>query len=249
MIIPFSDIMDYVRCPIIYLMKSSFGIEESNTRQDYADSIKTIVYHYFFRLMEDNHVGADTLKNKWDTVWLNDLEKRDILYKEEKDRRASLGYEGISSILRFHRQISENPGFPLVVGQEFEVSVGKYIISDTIDVVREVQEGYDKKIELIYFNPGSYSPDDWEIKNNFHISLQSYAFRKLFEAKEQRLCYYSLKTGKQVYTHRTEDDFKRLESFIDIVGTSIESNLYYPKPSYACKTCSIKGHCQQWGIK
>lgn len=248
--IEFSQIMDYVKCPIVYLVKNVYGVSNEDLNTQFKGEMKKVINHFFFRVMDNNIVPVETLQNKWEALWFDSkgIELGDVLFKN-REAKIKMGYQGVSMISNFHRTNSESPGVPLAVDFNYEVPIGRHIVTGTLDLVREIKEGYAKMVEVVHFSTSNYVPDDWETKTNLYTTLQSYAFRKEFQVKEQRLTYYLLKTGKTFSTIRSPDDYSRLENFVDFVCTSINANLFYPRPSYTCRSCAVKEFCEQWGVK
>lgn len=248
--IEFSQIMDYVKCPIIYLVKNVYGITNEDLNTQFQREMKKVINHFFFRVMDNTIVSVDVLKNKWEALWFDSkgIELEDVLFRHH-ETKTKMGYQGVNMIENFHRANYDDPGVPLAVDFDYEVPIGKHIVTGTLDLVREIKEGYAKMVEVVHFSTSNYVPDEWETKTNLYTTLQSYAFRKEFQTKEQRLTYYLLKTGKTISTIRSPDDFSRLENFVDFVCTCIDANLFYPRPTYICRSCAVKEFCEQWGIK
>jgi CRISPR/Cas system-associated exonuclease Cas4 (RecB family) len=245
--IAFNDLMEYVKCPIIYLMKTVYGKDEPSMKDQFNKGIKKVLNNFFFRIMDNEILTAEDLKNRWEIAWFKNMEVKDVLYGEQ-DKKAKMGYQGLDMLINFHRLNYNNPGRPLAVAYDYEIPIGEHILTGTIDLVREAKEGYRKFVDIVYFSTSDYAPDEWETANNLSTTLQSYAFRKEFILKEQRLTYYPLKTNKPIFTTRDEDSFKKLVSFVNIICTSIESNFYYPRPTVLCRQCPYKKFCEHWGL-
>lgn len=246
--IGFDEILEYARCPIIYLIRRVYGIEEENLKDEFSEAVKKTIQHFYFQLMSNKVLDFESLLRKWDSIWFKGVDANDIIYGQEPEK-AKLGRDGAGMISGFYDDNAHAPGIPLAVAYDYEVPVAGHVITGTIDLVREVEENRKRTVEIVYFSTSGYKPVDWEIRNNLHTTMQAYAFRKEFQVKEQRLSYYSLKQRERFEAYRTDDQISRLESFVDIICTSIESNFFYPRPTVLCKYCSVKNFCEQWGVK
>jgi hypothetical protein len=60
--IEFSQIMDYVKCPIIYLVKNVYGITNEDLNTQFQREMKKVINHFFFRVMDNTIVSIDVLK-------------------------------------------------------------------------------------------------------------------------------------------------------------------------------------------
>lgn len=244
--IKFNDLMTYIKCPMLYLIENMYGIKSPDPKDELEDAIKQVIFHYYFKLLDGKVVDENVLKSKWESIWFDGVKISDVLL--EQDSKIKMGYQGWNMISEFFKSNYSNPGRPLVINDSFEIPVGDHIVTGSIDLVRECNEGYRKWIDIVHFTASNYTPEEWELRNNFYTTLQSYAFRTQFQTKEQKLTIYSLKKNKPVETSRDEEQFKRLESLVNIVATSIQSNFYYPRPTFFCKNCKSNETCEQWGI-
>lgn len=246
----FNAILDYIRCPIVYLLKNVHQIPDPVERSDYNEAIKTCIKHIYYRLLDKMDVDEDLLKNKWEQLWFGDIKALDIISSEVKEQKVKQGYQGWQWIKQHYNSIASNPGIPLVINLDYEVVVGRHTITGVIDLAKEISpKPYHRHVEIVYYGITDHVPDEWELKNNIYLTMQSYAFRREFNMKEQKLDYQTLKNNKSHITQRGEEDYRKLGNLIDVVCTSMEANLFYPRITYMCKGCPYKTYCDGWGTK
>ena len=74
--------------------------------------------------------------------------------------------------------------------------------------------------------------------------MASYAFRKSFKSKEDKIYINNINSQDNIYTARTGGDFNRAEKIIRNICKAINEKIYYPNPnSLNCSACKYKLFC------
>ncbi len=240
MILSLDDVLVYTECPRKYYLRSIGIPSQLSAKADFSIKIHKVIYSFYRNMFDGNLPGAEQLKNEWGTLWSKNLSLQDIMFRK-RDEHSDLEMKGLSMLISFHRHAKFNPCVPITVEQNYKVDIGKHQLTGTIELVREVKVDNTDIIEIVDFKMGEYMPDKFYTDHDIYLTAQSYAFRKLFEAVENRIVYYFLKNGKVYYTSR--DEFSTFEYTINSIADSIENRVFYPKYSYACKSCPYQHEC------
>lgn len=244
MIISLSQINDYLKCPQYYQYKYNYGIkEETILSKEYSDKLHEVIYHFFFRVMDKQVPSLHVLRDKWESLWFK--EKIDPLKYLTTPRNETweMGIKGSTLLTNFYNDNYLNPGVPLLVNHEFTFPCGDHEVTGKFEVVREVQDGPRRVIELLIYKSSRQTPNQWVVDNDLNISLLSAAFRHLLRAKEQRDTVFHLRTGKKFFTCRTKEQTDKAAKIVDSIANGIELGVFYPRYSFICNTCSYKKLC------
>ena len=135
---------------------------------------------------------------------------------------------------------------PIVGDTEVRVPIGDNYITYTIELIREVQEGNKSAIELVNFTNVTNNIDLFHVNHHLGLTLNSYGFRKLFQATEDRVVLQHMKTGKEFYTRRKEPELKKFEAITTGVCNAIERQEFYPVHNSRCRSCIYKDVCDKY---
>ncbi len=261
------QIQDYLRCPMMYNLRYRLKMEAPINVYDAYERLMNDTIAYMYYNIMDNHtlISSAQFKRKWESLWWPDDVEDPMVFvltpmygsipkdgrKSKREgieaRRKRLALEGWSILNNLHRQVSANPGEPIAVQHEFTLPIGEHHVSSQIDLAQIVKMPIGQRIELVHFYVRRNTPDAFEVRNNLKTTFQSYAFRQLFQTREDTIIYYYLHKGERLSTHRDKRDFSRLEAILDNVCTSIEQQLFFPRHSFYCDTCYLQDPCSQWG--
>jgi hypothetical protein len=81
---------------------------------------------------------------------------------------------------------------------------------------------------------------------NLKHTIDSYALNQLIPGINHVTTYHSFKSGEEKDTLRFPKHWERLETILKVVKTCIEQDLIYPRNSYSCSTCNMRGMCSDW---
>lgn len=255
------QIHTYLHCPSKYKFRYVDGINMPKSKKViYKIALHKTVDFFFFSILGGWVPSPKQMKDKWASTWteLNEIKTdnlTDLILKPTKitsggrkvsDPEMISGMEMIHNFYHFNK---DNPGLPVGVGLDFRVPIfDNVIVTGKFELVREILDQNDGKryIEIVDFKTGSESIDPFSIKNDFNLTLTSFAFRNLFQnAEEDRLKYHYLKSGYDVITYRGENDFNRMKATIKGVAVGIENKLFYPRQTPMCRSCEFKDICDR----
>jgi CRISPR/Cas system-associated exonuclease Cas4 (RecB family) len=248
------QIHKYLNCPTEYdfRYKKNIPVEETENVK-YKKAIHKTISYLYFSMMGGWMPSAKQMKDKWATIWeeekQGELDLTDAILKErsprnkrETDKRIIQGYEMIHNFYHYNK---DNLGVPIAVDHEFRVPIGGVTVTGKFELIRESldKSSPNRFIEIVDFKTGNEATDMFLVNNDLNLTVMSYAFRNLFQAKEDRLTYNYMKTGKEIYTSREEKHYDRMKAIIEGVAEGIANERFYPRQSFMCKSCPFKDAC------
>lgn len=238
----------YMECPMKYHLIYDHGVErEPPLKEKFDDCIHSTILYYYYSLLNDNQVTQEKLKQKWGSLWFKDKDANDLVLREEHWKWSDirkLEFEGVSMMINFYRQNQFKKVLPIAVDYSFKIPVGEHFLVDNLELIRQVNDPLEGNIvEVVDFKTSDYKPDMFTATHDMKLTMQVYAYRKLFNVREQRILYHFLRGGKEIYSYRDEDEMKRFEATIIGVATSIENKVFYPHYSFMCSNCPLRMDC------
>lgn len=248
----YESIMDYYRCPLLYHLKYNLKLKRDDTeRYLYLSCLHKVIMFFYYQVLNGNIPSLEVMRNKWYKQWNKDRSTlEDILFKPIEVAThplANYTLEGLKVLELFYAEETNTDFMPIVVDTDVRVKVGDYHLTGTLELVRELRIN-DKQsiIELARFNNSRYATNQFLIDNDFKLTFQSYAFRKLFNTKENRLILYNIKKGEKIVTLRDEYHFKKFETIVKNVGDSISEKRFHPIVTYQCRQCLYQDVCDKF---
>lgn len=244
--ISISELRSYRKCPLYYQFKYVDGIqEEQSISQELDEKLHRLIYYFYYRIMNKDIPHLESVKRKWNSLWYGNMDPMEYILTPKNDR-SEAGHKALPMIDNFYKSNCSVPGMPLAIEQEFTVRVGDHEVSGILELVREIQDGPRRVIEIIDYKTGTQVPIQWNVDYDLYLSLQSYAFRTIFGAKEQRTLAHYLRSNRVFVTYRSQDHYERMASTVDQIAKSIYRGLFYPQESYMCNSCYYKNYCTVW---
>lgn len=250
------QIHTYLQCPASYNFKYGMSLDgEESTTIAYSKALHKTVSYFYFNLMGGLLPSAKQMKDKWATLWnehkngptdLTDVLLKERLWKSNRketiDKQIVQGMEAIHNFYHFNK---DNPGTPIAVDHEFRVPIAGVTIKGKFELIRESidKSTSNRFIEIVDFKTGNEATDLFLVNHDLNLTIMSYAFRNLFQSEEDRLTFSYLKTGKEIYTLRSDKEFDRMKAVIAGVAEGIANNRFYPRQTFMCKSCPFKNTC------
>ena len=261
--IDFRDVLDYIRCPLLFYFKKAKNLNlesDLNIHDEYHSAIIKTIQYFYYKIMDGQVIiGTDEIKNRWERNFQlqNDEADRHILedYTQpanqgnprlrKRNKRRKLLYEGWGLLSKFHKSHYEDPGVPVAVDLDHRIKVGNIYVNGNIELARVI--GEDKnKVEIVSFRTRKKLPTDFEIRHDMSITFQAMLFRDAFGEKEDILTYYLLDNDRAIQTHRSSMDLQKLDTVISNVCTSIEQEIFFPRYTFQCYYCHAQEFCAKW---
>jgi hypothetical protein len=229
------DLLNYIKCPLYYQIEAT---GQNLKRDTYNSLIHDVANEYINRvgaiplLGEFNH--EKYLKKKWDNVCLTN---QHLITPKQT-------IQGWGCLYRLIELLT-NP-YITVLDTEMTYKIepigSKHSLQGHLDPI--IKQGDFYTTLVISFS--DKLPESYVMDMNLKHTIDSYALNQLIPGIQHVTTYYSLKSGQEKDTLRFDSHHKRLESILNTVGDCIEQQLIYPRNSYSCSTCNLRGLCDRW---
>ena len=232
MIISEQQFFDFMECPALFEMKNvkKIDIPEQITLSNLLDKVSN---YFFINLLNGKICSGKELKKKWDSI----CEENRHIVDDKKIR------DGIALIIKFANWAAENQVVVLDVSSRYSIVVADIEIVGNIGTVLALPNGGQ---ELLVTSFSNKAPDQTIVDMRLKYTIEAYGFEQAYNQKIDGIRLLSVKNGKDYYTRRGEDDFRRLRIAINSIGKSIQQGLYYPRESVTCPQCPAKQYCRYW---
>lgn len=234
-IISEQQLFDYMKCPALYYYKyiKKFKVPEKVT----THSLLTKVMKYFLIQIQNGQIPSlKEIQRRWDLAYAH---HKDII-KEEKI------VSGWQKLIKFVEWFSSEKILVADVNTPYSIDVQNVTIKGNIEQI--ITNGNRDKIELFYANFSDKDNDAVYKENNLKFTIDSYAFKTLFQDRESGILVFDTKKDQIYKTYRTEGDFAKLRADIWSIGNSIKNGYYYTRESFMCENCICNQYCKFFNI-
>lgn len=229
------QIWDYMMCPAHFEMARRKIVPIIS--QTLTGYINIIVKRFFANLMDGVILDLDKLKKDWD-----------IICKQNSDfinqKKCIAGYSAITKVYSWAERVRLRI---LDIAAPYDIL---FTIRDNqlVDIKGEipvlaVNEG--NKIEILVMDYGEKHTSQIRTDMNLRYTLQCFAYKKQ-TGRDIGIHVRNLKYNEDIFSFRTQDDFKRLNRTISDISYSINKELFYPREGLGCTFCNVAGACRVW---
>ena len=230
-----NQIWNYMLCPAHFEMAQRKIVPKDLSTLSYYVNI--IAKKFFVNLMDGIVLSVDKLKKEWDLLCRNN---QDFLTQ----KKCIAGYAAISKMYSWAERVQLRildisvPYNILFKGRESQLIT----VKGEIPVI-SVNRG--NKTEILKLDFSEKHTSQVRTDMNLKLTLQSLAYRKQ-TGRDIGIHVRNLKYDTDIFSFRTEEDYKRLNRTIADIGYSIEKELFYPREGLGCVTCNVAGACRVW---
>ncbi len=226
------QMFDYINCPAMFEMKYIKKIPYAKENK-FKELLDKASKYFYINLLQEKICTAHEMKKAWDKIC---LENKNII-----DPKKAI--EGMGLINKFLLWAQDQQIVIIDVGTSFSVVVDNVEVTGILGVV---SSNAFTKNELLITDFSNRMIEQEILDMKLKYSLDAYAFKKVYNKFIDNIRYQSVKYNKELYSLRSDMDFKRLEVTIKSVGQSIINKSFYPREGIACQTCPMKIYCKQW---
>ncbi len=240
------DLYDILRCSLRHSFDKSrpLSASERETKRLEHAVRSSLLYHYKNK-QAGTPVTTKEVLDFFSKLWYGDVvKKEDLLYSHTIKRRVPAANQASRWIIAYLKKQELRPSKPLLVDSPYKAKIGWHTVDGVFDLVQEVEiDG--PRLEIVHFSFAKTRPQEFYLRTHLGLSIASYAFRTLFERREDRLTLAWLKGGELLSTYRTPADYKRLRAWIrQAVWYAREE----PVPRFGghCMSCPYQDDCLAW---
>ena len=235
MLLSEKDFLNYIKCPLYYKLESN---GHDLRRETYKTFLHDTADKYIKRVGSTKLLGnfdhEHFIKKHWDKVC---MENQNII----TPKQCIQGWGYLYRILEFINVTGVEVLDPEIT-YAIEPEGAKHALTGTLDPI--IKQGDFYTTLVISFSDSL--PENYVMDMNLKHTIDAYALNQFIPNIQHCITYHSFKSGAEKDTLRFSQHFKRLEYILEVVGNCIEQDLIYPRNSFSCSTCSLRGVCDQW---
>lgn len=258
----YKQIKHYIQCPLMFKLKHLTGLKDvENLYDHYNTSLVKTLQQFYYSIMDGGTImSEDALRQKWEANFCDDkavnpqhymlkpiygsvIDTRNRVRSRDLDMR-TYTVDGWGLLQTFYRNNKDNPGYPILIDHEYRIPFGDDAVTGKIDLVRVIND----KPELIILDTRKQQAVPFEIETNMEVTLQAYAFTKMFDTIPD-IYYYIIKKNEFVKTTRSKTDVERAIKIAQNIMKSVKLNIYYPRQTTFCQGCRMQDLCSKWDGK
>lgn len=229
------DFLNYIKCPLYYKLEAN---GQNLKKETYNTLLHEVANTYINRLANRNLLGdfnqEKFLKKNWDKVC---MENQHLILPKQC-------IQGWGYLFRMIEYFNK-PNMELLdtnITYLISPDGSKYSISGTLNPI--IKQGDFYTTIIISFS--DKLPESYVLDMDLKHTIDAYALNQLIPNIQHCTTYHSFRSGAEKDTLRFNNNFKRLDNIIETVGVCIENNLIYPRNSFGCSSCNLRGLCDQW---
>lgn len=247
-----SQINLYLQCSLKYKFQYIDGIPKLFKPSGLAlgSAIHSALSWFHKAKMNGRKVSLEKFYKIFDTDWYSQNVDTDIRYKngEEEMKLVVVAKELLA--LYFHQRHNG------VKGAEVPFTVPLINPSNSERFVVDL-EGFIDLIEeddtIVEFKTSNQTLDQKTIDDQLQLTIYSYAYEMLYQRSPKLIKvvdFVKTKKPKMIVlkTKRDKNDYQRLFHLASQVLRGIQSQIFYPRPSFWCKDCEYEEQCRTWAI-
>lgn len=232
MVIKENDLINFISCPIKYMIYKNNKVNEKNTYNSLLHEIYNwTINDCFFNGLEELDAR---IKKKWDKIC---IENQDIINNKKV-------IEGWGLLYKVYEYLRNNKTEILDVNIPYNIEIEEtgHALTGQIDMIAL----YGDNIEILIPSFSKTMPESYYIDFNIKHTIDAYVIKQLYN-KDTFITYHNFYWNKNKYTLRNKKDFNRLKKIINNIGYCMENNILYPHSGYHCSSCLARGICSEWG--
>lgn len=249
--IDIQEIMDYAKCPMYYAFKYKYQEHKTdyvNIIEKYNDDVHKVIYYSFSKVQDGLPMRIEDIKVAWGRAWIKDKRKNSLIFSDtpsNKDIYNDKRKRGFDSLVAFHKAFSKDPGFPVMINEEYKLNISSnLILTGRYEVVRELEDELcNKYLEVSIFKTDDCSNNS--INNLYDLKLiaSSLAISNDVEYNNKKYVIYNVDKKKTFYLKDIQLHEKLFRKNILNIYKCIYNKIYYICPSEKCITCTYKEVC------
>ena len=223
------QLLDYLRCGVYYDIKYRLEIPlEEPERPVYL--MEQACKHWMIKYMDGQRPGSGDIKAKWDQ----------LAHGKLSDPKQVL--DGMAQLMRFINWTQRERPEVLDVDMRYHFVAGNTEVVGLVPIVLSIG-GH---IELFIPDFGNRMPDQRIVDQKIIYSLYAAGFEKMNNKAIAGIRVHNFKHDRPLFSRRGADDAARLKSTVYNAGRGIAEQIFVPKESPLCESCSALAYCRGW---
>lgn len=259
--ISMDDVYAYLECPTKYQLTKIHEIPSSDNYKSavlYSKGIHQTISYFYYEVMQGRLPTLRQLRDKWAnyyySIFEDDKKTKDnfLLARTGTDlqRTRQILNRGMEAIYAFYAENKDKPGIPIAVNYPFRIALADdLILTGEFELIREVTDEDNRKfVEIVDFKTSNNKTDassGFFLRHDLRATAMFHAFQELFQSAPDRFVFDYIGTDKQLSLYRDENEIRRLKSVLKGVSNGIQNEIFYPRQSFMCKSCTMMNYCDR----
>jgi CRISPR/Cas system-associated exonuclease Cas4 (RecB family) len=221
--------------------------EEVTLLKRYDDSIHKSLMFFYYQILNGKEPTLEQLRQKFGSIFYKDMSVEDILANSTLDQNMNaFNLQGMKALETFYEKESNRKFVPIGVDMDVRVPIAGHYLLSNVHLIREMKYEEKSLVEVVHFTTTTRAADPFSVNHNLDLTTSAYAFRKLFNATENRLVMTYMKSGKEYFSIRKDSEMRKLEAIVGSIGKAIEEERFYPVLNTRCNYCPYKDICDKY---
>ena len=249
-VISVSQVQAYLGCPLKYRFQYIDKLPRPwrASALAFGSSVHAAVEWFHREQLEGRIPDSTQVLKVFDADWYaQNVEPLVFSERESKDLLAEKG----RSMLQLYMMESANGTKPVAVEQFFELDLSDPETGEVLDVhLRGVIDLVEEGETLVDLKTAGRTLEQGGLERHLQLSTYALAFFLLHGSIPKLRLDMLLKTSKPRLerhpTQRSVEDLSWTAQLIREVALAIETEHFFPNPSWRCCECEYFAHCQAW---
>lgn len=249
----YSQLTQYMRCPLQYYFERIVGLPRASTPSSLAlgSAVHEALAMYHRQVQQRTVPTALAVQEAFLIAWEEQERNRPIQFKEKETRDAMLE-QGVALL---HTYLAEPPPQEIVAVEQTLVvplitSTGEILHRPLVAIV-DLLHRQEAKLTVREFKTSSRKYGDMEADTTLQATCYAHAVNERYD-EQPDIEYTVLVKTKQaqvqrINTVRNEQDCGRLGDIVQQVERAIEAEVFFPNESpLNCSGCPYRTECRSW---
>lgn len=227
------QLFDYSYCPVKYYLRHKCKIDIAEVPT--TNRLLSQVAKYFYTSLSNGKLPSlKQMQSKLDSICEANIE-----FIDSKKAVELWGH-----VYNFYNWACDNKVAVVDTDTKYTIAMGEHIVEGVMNPIALTK---DKQLEILLVNFSGKVPEQLELDTKLKYTLDTLAFNQA--NKDMQIVgtkMHLVKQNKDLYTTRSINDFERLKSSINGIAKSIQHELYYPRETYMCNSCTYRNYCRGW---
>lgn len=256
------ELYSYLKCPLQYRLTHVENIPDKSDYKNavlYSKGIHQTISYFYYEVMQGRLPTLRQMRDKW-AHYYYEIFDADARTKEnfltprtkiDNQRLQQLLARGYETVYAFYAENKDKPGVPIAVNYPYRIVVDdNLIVKGEFELIKETvdKDKQTRYIDIVDFKTNGYtndSTDGFFLRHDLRATLAYHAFHEVFQQTPDRFIFDYVGTPHTITLPRSDNEINRMKSVLKGVSNGIKNEDFYPRQSFACKSCPMRDYCDR----
>jgi len=256
------EIYSYMQCPLRYKLTHVDNMPDESQYKNavlYSKGIHQVISYFYYQVQQGRIPTLRQMRDKWGHYYYSIFEddarnKENFLTprtKIDNQRIQQLLTKGYETVYAFYAENKDNPGVPIAVNYPFRIAIDDFlVVTGEFELIREVEDKdqQTKYVEIVDFKTSGYTNDSnngFFLRHDIRATLMYHAFQETLRSTPDRFVFDYIGTPHTINLERNQNEVNRLKAVLKGISNGIRNEDFFPRQTFACKTCPMKEYCDR----